>query len=377
MPPPSCRPRNRRTSPVSRSSRRTLPSWEPSANRRPSALTAPAWPPTGCVRSTRSVAGSISQVASSPGLVTNARLRSAVVTRFQAAWLPSSSGGPSTVPRAASRRQSREAGPSGKATSVCCTIRSRPLGWKRTSAYTQPGRFGSGGSTKRRRRSPVRGSIRSTNVSAVGRAAVEQWTASASVRPSGEKARPWTSPSGARVRLAEARAGRGVVDDHGAALVADRHEPVVVAERQRVERPAVAAQLAERRRLAHEQREQVAARGGRVVELDAGAREQQGLVDPLVGERLGAEPLGVGDERGVARLAALGEGDRAGDDREHEQRRPRRPAARAGGGWRAAAARPRPPRRRARRRGTRARARLRSSSWAAAHSDAATSREPR
>ena len=44
------------------------------------------------------------------------------------------------------------------------------------------------------------------------------------------------------------------------------------------------------------------------------------MVDALVGERLSAQPLGVGDERGVARLAALGERDRTGDDREHEQR---------------------------------------------------------
>ena len=64
----------------------------------------------------------------------------------------------------ASRRQVREAGPSGKATSVCCTIRSRPLGWKRTRANSQPGRFGSGGSGMYWRRSPVRGSIRSTKV---------------------------------------------------------------------------------------------------------------------------------------------------------------------------------------------------------------------
>jgi hypothetical protein len=54
------------------------------------------------------------------------------------------------------------------------------------------------------------------------------------------------------------------------------------------------------------------------------AREQQGLVQTLLIQRLHAQPLGVRGERGVARLAALVERHDAGPHRKRQQQRQRR-----------------------------------------------------
>ena len=53
-------------------------------------------------------------------------------------------------------------------------------------------------------------------------------------------------------------------------------------------------------RAAKQRREQVAARPGRLLERDPGAREQQRAVEAVLGQRLRAEALGVGGQRGVA-----------------------------------------------------------------------------
>ena len=60
--------------------------------------------------------------------------------------------------------------------------------------------------------------------------------------------------------------------------------------------------------------------GDRRVQLHAGARQQQRPVEPVVRERLGAEPLRVRDQRRVARLPALRDRDDARHDGDGEHR---------------------------------------------------------
>ena len=55
------------------------------------------------------------------------------------------------------------------------------------------------------------------------------------------------------------------------------------------------------------------------MQLDAGAREQERLVEVLAAERLGADALSVGGHGGLARLAALGDRDGTRDHRERQQ----------------------------------------------------------
>ena len=172
----------------------------------------------------------------------------------------------------------------------------------------------------------------------------------------GREAHVLDQPALDRVRRPDRLPRRRVVDDDVADVVADRHQLPVGADRGPVDAEDV-IDGAEHRRRVLEHGQQAALRGGRLVEVDGRAREQQRLVEAVQVARLDAQPLGVGGERGVARLAALVERDDAGRQREHEQSRRGRRAARAAGGSCAARARPRPRPRRGSRRGTRARAR--------------------
>ena len=179
---------------------------------------------------------------------------------------------------------------------------------------------GTGGSTKRRRRSPVRGSIRST--SAPGGSPCGSCPVTASVFPSGEKRQRLHEAAAQLVRLAHRPPGGRVEDPDRAALSAGRHEPLVGTHRHRVQGP--------RRRprntpsaagLRMQHGEQVAARRRGVVELHAGAGEQQRMVEALARERLGAQALGVGGQGGIARVAALRQREQARGDGDRKRRR--------------------------------------------------------
>ena len=103
------------------------------------------------------------------------------------------------------------------------------------------------------------------------------------------------------------------------ALAAGGEHPPVGAHRQRVERVPAALHHAERAGRADERRQEMAAGDRSVVELAAGLGEQEAPVEPVVDQRLSAEPLCVGGPQGVARVAALPEREHAGDGRGHEQ----------------------------------------------------------
>ena len=119
------------------------------------------------------------------------------------------------------------------------------------------------------------------------------------------------------IRLAHRPTAGRVHEGHDARAAAVGHEPPVRAHGGGPELQPVARQLAERERVAHQHREQVAPRRGGVVERHTGACQQQRLVEALAVERLGAEALRVGRHGGLARLAALGDGD---DTRHHRER---------------------------------------------------------
>ena len=128
-------------------------------------------------------------------------------------------------------------------------------------------------------------------------------------------------------------AGDRVHEQDGRGVVLDRQGAAVGADRVGVRAVAGAGQDADRGGVAQQLGEQRAARGDRVVERRARAGEQQPVVDAVVGQRLGAEALGVGDDRRVARGAALGERDGAGHDRggqQHGDAGHRRPQAAVG-----------------------------------------------
>ena len=82
----------------------------------------------------------------------------------------------------------------------------------------------------------------------------------------------------------------------------------------------VRADDADRGRAAQQRAEQVAARSRRVVERHALAGQQQRAIELVVEQRAGAESLGLGRGRLVARVPALLERDGARDHREHQQR---------------------------------------------------------
>jgi hypothetical protein len=103
---------------------------------------------------------------------------------------------------------------------------------------------------------------------------------------------------------------------HGAILVTDRERASVGAERDRSDRIAVALQDADRRGTAQERREEVGAGGDRVVQRGAGAGEEKRPVEPVFGEGLRAEALGVGRQSDVASVAALVERQDARRDRD-------------------------------------------------------------
>jgi hypothetical protein len=75
---------------------------------------------------------------------------------------------------------------------------------------------------------------------------------------------------------------------------------------------------ADHRRVARQHREQIAARGGGVLQPYAGAGEQERLVELLATDRLGTHVLRVRDHGGLACLAALGDRDGTRDHRERE-----------------------------------------------------------
>ena len=103
-------------------------------------------------------------------------------------------------------------------------------------------------------------------------------------------------------------------------LVGDRQRPSVRRQIERQQAVSGPGEHADRGRAADERREQVAARLRCVVERDALAGEQQRAVPVVLQQRLGAEPLGLGGDRLLARLAALVQGDETGDDGDDQQR---------------------------------------------------------
>ena len=139
--------------------------------------------------------------------------------------------------------------------------------------------------------------------------------ASASVRPSEEKSSPPSSCSGG----AASRRVTGFDEQDGRGVVLDRQSTAVGADRVGVRAVARAGQDADRGGVAQQLGEQRAARGDRIVESRARAGEQQPVVDAVVGQRLGAEALGVGDDRRASRGGALGERHAAGHDRSGQQ----------------------------------------------------------
>ena len=121
------------------------------------------------------------------------------------------------------------------------------------------------------------------------------------------------------IRLAHRQTAGRVHEGHDARAAAVGHQPAVRAHGGGPELQPVARQLAERERVAHQRREQVAPRRGGVVERRTGACQQQRLVEALAVERLGADPLGVGRHGGFARLPALGDRDDTRRGRQGEQ----------------------------------------------------------
>ena len=88
--------------------------------------------------------------------------------------------------------------------------------------------------------------------------------------------------------------GLRVVHRHDAALPPGRDEAPVGASGHRVERPAAQARHdADRLGRAHQDREQVAPGRRRVLEAVPGPGQQERLIEPLAGEALGAQELGV------------------------------------------------------------------------------------
>ena len=111
----------------------------------------------------------------------------------------------------------------------------------------------------------------------------------------------------------------GVEDDHPPLSIAGRERASVRAQGERLRRARIAAQDAERGWAPQQRREQAGAGRERVVQGDARVGEHQRLVEAVLGERLGPEPL-RGLRRGCAtRALALGERDHPRDEGGGEQ----------------------------------------------------------
>ena len=108
-----------------------------------------------------------------------------------------------------------------------------------------------------------------------------------------------------RIRRSDSAQGRGV-EERNCAVVAANGERATVGAERFVEQAATAfARDADRGRTAQECGQQIAARRGRVVEVHALAREQQGSLEVWVGQRLRSEALCVRNDCLSLRLAPL------------------------------------------------------------------------
>ena len=326
----------RRTSPVTRSRKRTEPSLPPSSSVRSSGLRLARAAPSGQGFSTRSVRASRIAVGPPSTLVTSRR--------------------PSRITSGADGLPVDRPGSSARRAGVRCGVEALD------GDRARPGRRRGGEqrASVRREAEPVTNRLSSVpSTPGGGRARVQEPaseppTASRdavaaepeALEPVSSTDRPPGTVCGGgdplpRARVEQAQRAVGVEDGQG---------PAVRAEVERVQPRAAAAQDADRRRAPEQRGEQVAARLRRVVERDALAGEQQRAVEVVVRERLGPEALRGGGRRLGARGAALVE-------RDQRPRSPpgraatRRPPARGAG----VAGRARP--RGGRRRGTRARSR--------------------
>ena len=118
---------------------------------------------------------------------------------------------------------------------------------------------------------------------------------------------------------AEAPARAGVEQHHRPVEAPDGEDPAVGAQRHAGGPGLGALHHAHRTRVAHERREQVAARRDGVVDHAPRLCEQQAALQAVLDEGLGAEALRVRDPGGVARIAVLPQREQTGDHREHEQ----------------------------------------------------------
>ena len=327
----------------------TLPSSPPRAARRPSRDSPAVNAPLGSRCRTRSVAVSTTYVAFSAVPVRTRRSRRAPTTGATVSGRPTRKTRPSCLPlRTSKRRTWAGCGTCPAAAKNVVTSTVPPPAPNRMSVkpYPSPER-GSENSMSRTVR-PVAGSISLTTSRPPPMPAL-----AASSLPSGEKSRLTMGPSDLD-RTADPPARPRVEAQEGPALAAGGEHPPVGAQCQRVERVPAALHHAERAGRADERRQEMAAGDRGVVEHAAGLGEQEAPVEPVVDQRLSAEPLGVGGPGGVARVVALPEAPAAPPRPRRRAARRRRRAARAGGGWPAAAPGARARTRRRSRRGTRA-----------------------
>ncbi len=330
----------------------TLPSSPPSAARRPSRDSPAVNAPLGIRCRTRSVAVSTTYVAFSAVPVRTRRSRRAPTTGATVSGRPTRRTRPSCLPlRTSKRRTWAGCGTCPAAAKNVVTSTVPPPAPNRMSVKPYP--------------SPERGS---ENLDVAHRASgrrVDQpheLTSPADAGVDGQQLavrREVEAHDGAvrPDRTADPPARPRVEAHEGPALAAGGEHPPVGAQRQRVERVPVALHHADRAGRADERRQEMAAGDRGVVEHAAGLGEQEAPVEPVVDQRLRAEPLGVGGPGGVARVVALPERQQARHRPRRRAARRRRRAARAGGGWPAAAPGARARTRRRSRRGTRARPR--------------------
>jgi hypothetical protein len=121
-----------------------------------------------------------------------------------------------------------------------------------------------------------------------------------------------------------------VGEAHDTGLIPAGHHTAVGAGGERVNRDGGEPERADHRRVLLQDREQVAAGGGAVLELDRGDSEQQGAVERRLAEGEHSDPLGVGGprlrlggRRRPPRVIALAQSEHAAGDRHAEQERGR------------------------------------------------------